>query len=886
MPSQSEAGPSSAPSNLSLRPANVLTIFLAEFHVRQGNTITYQYPSVPKSKSKGELIDIDDQEEDETEGHGTAVDLNGVEWKVLPSGGHLIQKDVIYFQTSLKGSTGVACFRNIKLDSANTQATAQRGARMVSVGLILQCEGQVEQHASSLAQQLAIVPHLNNLEKLADELAHDPEDTDPLRAYYLAHRARSHANGTATSGASNLDGKRMKQLRMRRRRDPRNLPYDPISHMPALCGSLGPLLPHLLKKLMLPHHRLLIFSPAPPLVYAAHLGFNLADLIALAISRSGKRHENLHAFARRGIVHVKGQIGVHDIPALEDEEKQRSKTAKQKQEALEDDQSWIAWSTDKILLEKPHLFDSVLDLTPLITRDSKGGVLDEAALESANTMAKLLTVKRPESGKVQLKAESWTTREFATFNELDAQAQRHAKRAERLGGNACISRRRSRSRLKKASATGARQRPSEDAQNARGGGEIEYAHQQPDSVSQWRGGCARSPRRSGAGTLSAILAFLRYWLAGWWFLPSHWRYGLPAAYVLPLGIRGDGGVRASILVMPEDESDDEEDQDVSDGDDDGDGGDARDLDYQEDREIAAEDERQEEEQRRSALVAEPDMILATIHDGADDLSVPQNPHQPHTRNPIALEDQNTSTNSSSEDTAGLPYPQTHSHHSHHLIPPDPLLAAVGASPLRHHHSETESRLSHSRASLRRRSTDRSLYARSSSHGGAATGVGGGDPFEDYPSSTGSPFDLTDSENRFRTILSDSLWMVWSHWTTALISGLLDILEDRLAQIESEDPNARVGDGGEEDGDVSQLLIAKVTQGLELHLGQTDMASLGLSAGNQVDVRLVEILGGVYLKLLTSSIVQYQMHGEEEDAAAAGEAKVKVKSGWGLFRWLL
>ena len=803
---RSAAGPSSTPS-LSLRPANVLTIFLARFHVRHGNQIEYQYPPAPKQK--GALVDIDEDQDPREQDAANGVDLSGVEWKVLPSGGHLIDKDVTYFQTAQKGSTGVACFRNIKLDSSmDATSTAQRGARMVSVGLVLQCEGHADQQASSLAQQLAIVPHLNNLEKLADELAHDPEDTSPLKAYYDQHRARAGAD----TRRSSLDGKRMKQLRMRRRRDPRNWPHDPISHMPALCGSLGALLPHLLKKLMLPHHRLLIYSPAPPLVHAAHLGFNLADLIALAIARSGKRHENLLPFARRGIVHVKGQIGVHDIPTLEDEEKQRL-SPQRHSSAVWPERSWIAWSTDKILLEKPHLFDSVLDLTPLPTRDA-AGVLDKACLESASTMARLLTVVRPPQtsasstrARAQLKPESWTTREFATFNELDAQAQRHAERAERLGANACISRRKSRAKLPK---TGSR-RSDDPAEPA--------AEPSDAAVAQWRGGCARSPRRS-TGTLSAILAFLRYWLAGWWFLPSHWRYGLPAAYVLPLGIRGDGGVRASILLMPEDESDDEDD-----------------LDRDEDREIALEDEEQEEHQRRTALVAEPDVLLATIK-----------PNPSATLPLQAAEDQQTSTNSSS-DTEGVGYPHAHASH-HHLIPPDPLLAAVGASPLRGAESD---RLSH--ASLRRRSTDRSLYARSLAASDADDAL--------YDS----------GETRFRSILADSLWMVWSHWTTALVSGLLDILEDRLAQIEQDDDESL-----NDPADVSQLLLARVSDGLELQLGQTDMASLGLSAGNRLDVQLVETLGSAYLQLLTSSI------GARSDSG--NEPRVTVKQGWGVFRWLL
>lgn len=292
-------------------------------------------------------------------------------------------------------------------------------------------------------------------------------------------------------------------------------------------------------------------------------------------------------------------------------------------------------------------------------------------------------------------------------------------------------------------------------------------------------------------------------------------------------------MRASILVMPEDESDEDEE----------------DLDGEEDREIAAEDE--EEEERRSALIAEPDETLLTVNrPDAKDVAA----------RAVPIEDQHTSTNSSS-DTEGLDmhhaHPHAHHHLHHHLALPDPLLAAVGASPVRGSGVAESDRLSMSHASLRRRSTDRSLYARSS----------GGSDMDDA-----TLFD-DNVEQRFRSILSDSLWMVWSHWTTALISGLLDILEDRLAQIEQDDDQSL-----SEEGDVSQLLLSKVANGLLVELGPADMASLGLSAGNKVDVELVETIGSQYLQLLTSFICDVS---DEER-----EPRVIVSKGWSMFRWLL
>lgn len=117
-------------------------------------------------------------------------------------------------------------------------------------------------------------------------------------------------------------------------------------------------------------------------------------------------------------------------------------------------------------------------------------------------------------------------------------------------------------------------------------------------------------------------------------------------------------------------------------------------------------------------------------------------------------------------------------------------------------------------------------------------------------------------------------MVWSHWTTALVSGLLDILEDRLAQIEQDD---RPAEEEADESELSPLLVAKVQAGLQLDLGAKDMASLGLSAGNRLDVELVETLGAQYLKLLTATLC---------DGAEVGESRVRVDKGWSVLRWLL
>ena len=59
------------------------------------------------------------------------IDLDGVEFCVLPSGLHLVERDTVYF--SHKNYTGLAVFRR-----RPTQSKSHRGFRLSSLGILLQ----------------------------------------------------------------------------------------------------------------------------------------------------------------------------------------------------------------------------------------------------------------------------------------------------------------------------------------------------------------------------------------------------------------------------------------------------------------------------------------------------------------------------------------------------------------------------------------------------------------------------------------------------------------------------------------------------------------------------------------------------------------------------
>ncbi|GAB6032592.1 hypothetical protein CHUAL_011483 [Chamberlinius hualienensis] len=83
--------------------SDIVCLFVVAFDTRAGNIIEWSIP------------------ED--------IDLEGVEFKAIPSGSHNIENDLVYFRKSRL--YGLACFQNVKVDSE-----IERGARMKSIGLL------------------------------------------------------------------------------------------------------------------------------------------------------------------------------------------------------------------------------------------------------------------------------------------------------------------------------------------------------------------------------------------------------------------------------------------------------------------------------------------------------------------------------------------------------------------------------------------------------------------------------------------------------------------------------------------------------------------------------------------------------------------------------
>lgn len=195
---------------------------------------------------------------------------------------------------------GVSAFATFRL-SADEGGAAQRGARCLSVGVLMSCA------TYPTAKLRALLPQVPLLTRLVQDIAHGAPM--PLLATYEALAPPSLQD---------------------------ELHYDPASHFTAVHRFLGPLILPLIKFLHVPR-RLLLYAPAP-LERAAIVAFFCAELVHAAYA---------HALNVPGGVFVLGTVTLHDMHRL------RSETTS----------AVIAWTSDRILLDHTDLYDACVDLS-------------------------------------------------------------------------------------------------------------------------------------------------------------------------------------------------------------------------------------------------------------------------------------------------------------------------------------------------------------------------------------------------------------------------------------------------------------------------------------------------------------------------------------------
>lgn len=138
---------------------HILAIFVVTFDTRSGNMIEWCLPP--------------------------NIDLEGVEFKSLPSGSHKLRNDFVYFK--LRDDYGISCYEKLIL----AHSEVERGARMKSVGVIASSFEFLHLHKPFLEDQVRY------------QLQH-PGDFSSLEAYFNQNNRESLANSRTISSQSEI----------------------------------------------------------------------------------------------------------------------------------------------------------------------------------------------------------------------------------------------------------------------------------------------------------------------------------------------------------------------------------------------------------------------------------------------------------------------------------------------------------------------------------------------------------------------------------------------------------------------------------------------------------------------------------------------------------
>ncbi|KAH8822398.1 hypothetical protein DL96DRAFT_1819886 [Flagelloscypha sp. PMI_526] len=296
---------------------DVLAVFNAQFHVTKGNIIEWSLKADPE------------------------LSLDGVEFSVLPSGIHAVERDVVYFTIPNPSSSthsplhGVSIFRRLA-----TTEEGQRGARLASLGAIVTPGAKPWRH-------------VDRLKAVFEESLHNQDGKwDAPTAFFEEFRLVTEAEtpslsfqpSTSTSSADSIS----------------SLSSSPLNHLPHLLPILGPL-SSTLHKHVLARRRILIYCK-PPIEGACVLAWICGALACpLENVELDERSESLLddveelTSAPKGAkdkgIQVLGCITLNDMERLK--------------EAGETGSGWVACTSDAIYLEKTDTFDLLIDLTTL-----------------------------------------------------------------------------------------------------------------------------------------------------------------------------------------------------------------------------------------------------------------------------------------------------------------------------------------------------------------------------------------------------------------------------------------------------------------------------------------------------------------------------------------
>ncbi|PFH49182.1 hypothetical protein AMATHDRAFT_76357 [Amanita thiersii Skay4041] len=304
----------SSPELKEKAPQDIVAIFHASFHPTRGNVIDWFL------KASNDL------------------NLDHVEFSVLPSGLHLMEQDVVYFTKD--GQHGVCVFKRRK-----TTEEGHRGFHLTSLGILLAKSRRPRpwRHVAAL-KELA-----KNLYARFDStialLLPLEKDWEPARMFFEERKVRRADLG----GAGDWNG--WSHELEEAKSSPPSL--SPTMHLSHLLRILGPSFMTLYKH-VIGRRRILIFT-LPPVEPACILCYVAADMcfehqveLSTQHNTTAVPHRRLKGRTKEGIS-VLGMVTLSDLDRLRVE----GQTGR----------GWIACTTDALFLEKPEYYDLLIDLT-------------------------------------------------------------------------------------------------------------------------------------------------------------------------------------------------------------------------------------------------------------------------------------------------------------------------------------------------------------------------------------------------------------------------------------------------------------------------------------------------------------------------------------------
>ncbi|KAI0764228.1 hypothetical protein BD413DRAFT_196727 [Trametes elegans] len=295
-------------------PQDIIAIFHASFHPTKGNLVDWS------------LKASDD------------LDLTHVEFSCLPSGLHLIERDVVYFTKD--DHQGVCVFRR-----RQTTEDGHRGFRLSSLGILLAKSPRPRPWKHVAALKALVNTIYSSLED-RDALEPLEDDWEPARVFFEERKLRRPDIGDMGSWVGwnpELEGE--------------HSDYSPTVHLPHILRILGPSSLTLYKHI-LGRRRILIVT-LPPVEAACILCQVAADIcyqeqVSELVASEGNQdtHDNGDTPRLKGRSHagvkVLGMVTLNDFDKLEMESKSG--------------RGWIACTTDSIFFDKPAYYDLLIDL--------------------------------------------------------------------------------------------------------------------------------------------------------------------------------------------------------------------------------------------------------------------------------------------------------------------------------------------------------------------------------------------------------------------------------------------------------------------------------------------------------------------------------------------